>query len=132
MTSAMKTVLKKVLPILQSIAESTAVLSAEHNVSLSIVYPCISTLKSTLTSMSSQGISSFVGELNEQLIDRFDLTRDIYLVSTYLDPRFKAALYSEYEKTKIIKFLKEFIERTHDYQENVMFEIFKHIFQFLL
>ncbi|ESO04104.1 hypothetical protein HELRODRAFT_173191 [Helobdella robusta] len=58
--------LRAILPILRPTAEATTVLSADSNVSISLIYPCIFTLKEELVSKSSTSYQQFRDELLKQ------------------------------------------------------------------
>jgi len=98
--------LKNVLPLLQPTAEATSILSADANVSASLVIPCISVLKERLTEQSASvfGIQAFHQELVCQL--RFNLSKTYLKAATFVDPRFKTVLLSEIETEETITYVK--------------------------
>jgi len=100
--------LKNVLPLLQPAAEATSILSADANVSASLVIPCISVLKERLAKRSTSvfGIQVFRQELLRQLQTRFDLSKMYLKAATFVDPRFKTVLLSENETKEAITYVK--------------------------
>lgn len=100
--------LKNVLPLLQPTAEATSILSADANVSASLVIPCISVLQERLTKQSASvfGIQAFRQELVRQLQTRFDLSKTYLKAANFVDPRFKTVLLSEIETEETITYVK--------------------------
>ncbi|XP_065681458.1 uncharacterized protein LOC136095135 [Hydra vulgaris] len=98
----MKDIQKKCIPFLKPISDSTALLSTDTTVAITLVKPCIYTLKNQLDSLSCSFMSSFKKELLSQLHARFNLANVTLLTSTYLDPRFKAVMHTE-NKLLIVK-----------------------------
>ena len=87
---AMKDIQKKCIPFLKPISDSTKQLSTNTTVTISLVKPCIYTLKVQLESLNCSIMSNFKKELLSQLHARFDLANVTLHISTYLDQRFKA------------------------------------------
>ena len=94
LTETQVQLLTTVTPILNAVSEATTILSAEKSVSISLVYPCITTLKNYLRLMDKRGIGKFVDDLTTQLEMRFDLSEEVFLTATFLDPRFKSEMFT--------------------------------------
>ena len=105
--------LTTVTPILNAVSEATTTLSAEKSVSISLVYSCITTLKNYLRLMDKRGIGKFVDDLTMQLEIRFDLSEDVFLTATFLDPRFKSEMFTLAE-IQIVKSYLMTSEKKHD------------------
>ena len=102
----MQDTLKNVLPLLKPIAKAITILSADTHVSVSLIIPCISVLKEELAALAAPGLQCFRDELVHQLDTRFDLSKDYLLAATFIDPRFKTALFTNHQ----VKQAKVYIE----------------------
>jgi hypothetical protein len=114
LTQMLQDTLKTTLPLLRPTAEATTVLSAEKNVSISLIYPCIATLKEELLTKSFIGHQQFRDELMKQLNSRFDLTMDHLLAATFVDPRFKHYLFSEVDIQRATLFFKTMLSSSEN------------------
>ena len=103
LTETQVQLLTTVTPILNAVYEATTILSVEKSVSISLVYPCITTLKNYLRLMDKRGIGKFVDDLTTQLEMRFDLSEDVFLAATDLGPRFNSEMFT-LAQIQIVKF----------------------------
>ena len=94
LTETQVQLLTTVTPFLNAVSEATTILSAEKSVSISLAYPCITTLKNYLRLMDKRWIGKFVDDLTTQLEMRFDLSEDVFLTATFLDLRFKSEMFT--------------------------------------
>ena len=97
------------LPLLKPIAEATAILSSDATVNVSMIFPCLLTLKDTLGSLRVDGIMRFQQELLSQLDHYFDLEKDITLAATFLNPKFKELLFNNVQAEIAKKFITNLI-----------------------
>ena len=97
------------LPLLKPIAEATAILRSDATASISMIFPCLLTLKDTLGSLRVDGIMRFQQELLSQLDHYFDLEKDITLAATFLNPKFKELLFNNVQAEIAKKFITNLI-----------------------
>jgi len=104
--------LKNVLPLLKPICEATEILSSDKIVSVSLIVPCISVLKESMTNtnLDCNNIKMFRKELLKELDERFQ-DDDHLLAATYLDPRFKNSIFNQQQANLALTFIKECISK---------------------
>ena len=109
LSNTMHDIMLSALPLLKPIAEATAILSSDATVNVSMIFPCLLTLKDTLGSLRVDGIMRFQQELLSQLDHYFDLEKDITLAATFLNPKFKELLFNNVQAEIAKKFITDLI-----------------------